>query len=94
MATLTYLGKKKNYGPLLLPWMTEQIKFDKNGFAKGIDDMLALAIESECPTLFRAGSIKGAIEEVPFVSIDEVPPVIDEELITVQKVNGKSNKEV
>jgi len=63
MATLTYLGKKKNYGPLSLPWMIEPIKFDKNGFAKGIDDGVALAIANECPTLFMVGALKVAKDD-------------------------------
>jgi len=82
MATLTYLGKKKNYGPLSLPWMTEPIKFDKNGFAKGIDDVVALAIANECPTLFMAGALKEAKESAIKVELiipsDELP-VDDEE---------------
>jgi len=84
MATLTYLGKKKNYGPLSLPWMTEPVKFDKNGFAKGIDDGVALAIANECPTLFRVGALKVAKEasthqDEPLVPGDEIPAAIDDE---------------
>jgi len=82
MATLTYLGKKKNYGPLMLPWMTEPIKFDKNGFAKGIDDGVALAIANECPTLFRVGALKveketATPQDEPLGPGDKVP--VDDE---------------
>ena len=67
MATVKYLGKKENYGPLHLPWMTEPVKFDKNGLAKGLDDDLALAIEAADPILFKAGALKK----------DEKKPVAD-----------------
>ena len=76
MATVTYLGKKENYGPLDLPWMSEPVKFDKNGFAKGVPNALAVAVERKMPTVFKAGALNPAL--TPSVLDDEG---IDDDLV-------------
>jgi len=72
MATITYLGKKKSYGPLALPWLSKEIKFDKNGLAKGVKDDVALAVEKYDPVIFKAGALKVVEPKMKQILDDDV----------------------